>query len=262
MSLNACTVLLDVEGTTSSIAFVHEVMFPFARRELPHFLAAQWGSAELAQALQALAHDAGYEDLSPWLSESSPEAAQARILAHVMSLMDRDAKTTGLKQLQGLVWRGGFQSGRLRAHVYPDVEPALKRWRQDGLEIRIYSSGSVEAQQLFFGHTESGNLLPYLEGHYDTRIGGKRDAASYRRIAHDIQLPPDRVIFVSDVVEELVAARQAGMQAALSMRPGNGPLATPFDGPTVHSFTELSIRLASDCPGGASIGQPAPTFLE
>lgn len=217
-------ILLDIEGTTSSISFVYDVMFPLVRRELDVFLKDHWGQPELMAALDQLARDAGHENLRAMCEPESARddwQAQEVVRREVTALMDKDAKTTGLKQLQGLIWQAGFESGELLAHVYDDVPPALAAWNAAGKDVRIYSSGSVHAQQLFFGHTTAGNLLGHLRGHYDTTIGPKREADSYRRIAGQFQLPPAEILFLSDIVAELDAARDAGLQTALVFRPGN-----------------------------------------
>src|SRR5262249_52930599 len=145
------------------------------------------------------------------------------VCKEVTRLMDADAKATGLKQLQGLIWQRGFESGELKAHVFDDVPPALTAWNAAGKDVRIYSSGSVQAQKLFFGHTIAGNLLPQFRGHYDTTTGPKKEADSYRRIAADFKLPPSDILFLSDIVAELDAARAAGLKTALCIRPGNAP---------------------------------------
>ena len=207
--------LLDIEGTTSSISFVYDVMFPFVRRELDGYLARHWDSPELQAVRKQLARDAavsGFPDL-------------AAVRGEVLRLMDGDIKSTGLKQLQGMIWEAGFASGELKAHVYDDVPPALRAWNDASSDVRIYSSGSVQAQKLFFGHTIAGNLLPLLRGHYDTTTGPKREPASYVAIAEQFGLPPGDILFLSDVVAELDAARAAGLQTALVIRPGNPPSA-------------------------------------
>jgi enolase-phosphatase E1 len=153
--------------------------------------------------------------------------------------MDGDVKATGLKHLQGLIWESGFNSGELQAHVYDDVPPALRAWKQQGLDIRIYSSGSIQAQKLFFGHTVAGNLLPLVSGHYDTTTGPKKEAASYQQIARDMGMPPQEILFISDVVAELDAARTAGMQTALALRPGNAAISAGHDHSQIRSFAEV-----------------------
>ncbi len=232
--------LLDIEGTTSSIDFIYGEMFPFVRNGLETFLAANWDATEVQAARAQICQDRVAE-----LGEadgSMPDRADD-IIAEVTRLMDGDAKTTGLKQLQGLIWRCGFESGELKAHLFDDVPPALRHWHEQGLRIRIYSSGSVGAQKLFFGHTVAGNLLPFLEGHYDTTTGPKREAGSYATIVKEWGLGPGEILFLSDVPAELDAAREAGMQTALSMRPGNAEIDANSPHPQITAFSELAITL-------------------
>jgi enolase-phosphatase E1 len=153
--------------------------------------------------------------------------------------MDQDAKTTGLKQLQGLIWENGFESGELKAHLFDDVPQSLALWNMAGIDVRIYSSGSIHSQKLFFGHTTQGDLLHLLKGHYDTTTGPKRESESYTRIAAGFGLPPADVLFLSDVVAELDAARAAGMQTALVIRPGNAPAAAGHGHPELTTFTDV-----------------------
>lgn len=240
-------ILLDIEGTTSSVRFVYDVMFPFIRRELEAYLSLHWGDSELVAACDQIAHDAGYESLSDW--ENYPQSVNTSPLQlvqqEVLRLMDGDVKATGLKQIQGLIWDAGFKSGELLAHVYEDVPPALKAWNEAGLDVRIYSSGSVQAQLLFFGHTLVGNLLTQFRGHYDTNVGGKKDSASYAKIADAFSLPAVDILFVSDVVAELDAARKAGLKTALATRPGNAQVASGHEHPAIRSFTEISLAKKS-----------------
>ena len=211
-------ILLDVEGTTSSVDFVYKVLFPFARTALDSFLEAHWTQEEVRAAAERIARDAGAESLDALLQGYSRDNPRAALAAHVHELMDRDAKLTGLKQLQGLIWRSGFEDGRLQAHVYDEVPDAMRRWRERGIDIRIYSSGSVGAQKLFFGHTIAGDLGPLISGNYDTQIGKKGEAGSYRHIANDWRIAPGEILFLSDVVAELNAARESGLQTGLVVR--------------------------------------------
>lgn len=237
------TVLLDIEGTTSSISFVHEVMFGYVRTHLDSFLGQHLESEALQPVLRQLAIDA---ELDPenWLPKEVQLKRQA-VTSHVIGCMDRDQKTTGLKSLQGMIWKDGFASGALKAHLFPEVAPQLHTWKSQGLDLRIYSSGSKKAQILFFGHTLEGNLLPLFSAHYDTTIGGKKQADSYRKIAEEIGSPADTILFLSDLYDELVAASEAGMQVMASVRPGNAPLPPncPFE--TFGSLKEIALeRLA------------------
>jgi enolase-phosphatase E1 len=241
LKLTARGILLDIEGTTSSISFVHDVMFPFVRQRLEEFLATNFARADVAAACEQIARDAGKPILSEW-SKATNESARQLVIAEVQRLMDGDVKATGLKALQGLIWADGFHEGKLRAHVYPDVIEQIKRWRQSGLDVRIYSSGSIVAQKLFFGHVDGlGNCLDLFTGHYDTTIGSKQEASSYERVAADWGLRPAEIIFISDVAGELLAASKAGLQAVASLRPGNAPLDAMLPTARVTSFEQLKV---------------------
>lgn len=238
-------ILLDIEGTTSSIAFVFDVMFPFVRRHLDRFLAERWADTSTRRACELLARDAGYESLDAWTVGLDERVSQQRVADEVRRLMDGDVKSTGLKDLQGSIWQAGFASGELVSHVYPDVPPALQRWRELGLEVKIYSSGSIAAQKLFFRHTEYGDLLAHFSGHFDTTIGSKRERDSYARIADDWRVPPAEILFLSDVVPELDAARDAGLKSGLAVRPGNHPLPTDHGHPTLTAFDQVACLRGS-----------------
>lgn len=238
MKFNGKAILLDIEGTTSSVSFVYDVMFPQVRRDLSAFLEKNWEDVNVQLASDQIAQDAGHESLELFCAAMSLEP-RACIEAEVIRLMDDDVKATGLKQLQGLIWRHGFESGEMKAHVYPEVPACLQRWREAGMDLRIYSSGSVQAQLLFFGHTEVGDLLPLFSGHYDTTIGSKKEASSYERIAKDWSIDPSDILFVSDVVAELDAAKASGFQTTLCERPGNAIADEEHGHETIKSFDEL-----------------------
>ncbi len=214
-------VLLDIEGTTSSISFVHDVLFPYARKAAPAYLEANWSNPAVVEAGRLMIEEAGLAPAPPTLDNA---------LAAMNALMDRDAKVTGLKRIQGWIWKIGYDSGELKTHVYPDLVPALNSWRNRGLRIFIYSSGSIEAQKLFFGHTIAGALLPFFEGHFDTTTGPKVEASSYAAIAKTTGFEPGEVCFFSDAIKEIQAAHAAGMKVRLTVRPGNAPVpAHPFE---------------------------------
>src|SRR5262245_857651 len=259
MQFSGRGILLDIEGTTSSISFVYDVMFPYVERELDAFLIAHWHEPELKLLLDEIARgvDGGMhrlENAEEWFTaEVSPLLGPQRsasfderreiVTNTVRNEMLMDRKTTWLKQLQGWIWKSGFESGELKAHVYDDVPPALTKWNAAGKDIRIYSSGSVQAQKLFFGHTIAGNLLPHFRGHYDTTTGPKKEADIYRQIAADYRSPPNEILFLSDIVAELDAARAAGLQTALCIRPGNSQQANPTENPhpTIESFSNVRL---------------------
>jgi len=227
-------ILLDVEGTTSSISFVYDVLFEHARRQIAGFLSEHAADPAILELAAAVTASAGAAVAPEAIAADPTRAALAAI-----ELMNRDVKDTALKALQGLIWRQGFESGEIVAHVFDDVPPALARWADSGIDVRIYSSGSIQAQQLFFGHTAAGDLTPYLRGHYDTTTGPKRERASYERIAADMGLEPRRVLFVSDVGGELDAARAAGMATALAVRPGNREPGGLVEHESIVSFEEI-----------------------
>jgi enolase-phosphatase E1 len=211
-------VLLDIEGTTTSISFVYDVLFPYAADRLDVYCSRPEPEPELVEALARLR------------GEYDEEAARGAALppfgdgaAYARHLMAEDRKSTGLKLLQGVIWEEGYRTGELHGHVFPDVPPALKAWHGAGIRLRIFSSGSVRAQKLLFGHTDHGDLTPLFEGFHDTTTGPKREAGSYAAIAEAYGLPAGEILFLSDVREELDAAVEAGMRTALMVRPGNRP---------------------------------------
>jgi enolase-phosphatase E1 len=226
-------VLLDIEGTTTPVRFVYDVLFPYARTGTAALLASD-ASHDLIAALRR-EHGADPDRSAPsWDSRHQHASA----LRYVEWLMDRDRKSTALKELQGRVWERGFRDGTLRAEVYPDVPPALHRWRAAGRRIAIFSSGSVHAQKLLFAHTAAGDLTPLLDGYFDTTTGPKREAASYTRIAAQLAAAPADVLFVSDVAEELEAAAAAGMQVALCVREGDAEAAA-HGFPVIQTFDAI-----------------------
>jgi enolase-phosphatase E1 len=227
-------ILLDVEGTTSSISFVYDVLFEHAKRNVGSFLAARGHESAVRAAALGLAAAAGLE---PDVLDSP--TGLTRLALAAVEMMNRDIKETSLKALQGMIWRGGYESGEIQSHVFDDVAPAIRQWADSGLDVRIYSSGSIEAQKLFFAHTSAGDLTPLLRGHYDTTTGPKREAASYAAIAADMGSEPRQILFVSDVGAELDAARAAGMATALAVRPGNREPGALFDHEAVTSFAEI-----------------------
>ncbi|HKT42342.1 MAG TPA: acireductone synthase [Rhodanobacteraceae bacterium] len=204
----ARAVLTDIEGTTSSIAFVKDVLFPYAREHLPRFIETHRDDPVVARWLDATAREAGIDD------PHSP-----RITDTLLRWIDEDRKATPLKALQGMIWKAGYEAGDYKAHVYPEVPAKLREWKARGLKLYVYSSGSVPAQKLFFGHTEAGDLAPLFDGWFDTEVGGKRERGSYLRIAEATGLAPPALLFLSDISTELDAARGAGVQVVQLCRP-------------------------------------------
>jgi 5-methylthioribose kinase len=219
-------ILLDIEGTTSSIAFVKEQLFPFARRHIPAYVRDH--AAELHDLLNEVARIEGDTAVGP-----------EPLVELLLRWMDEDRKITPLKTLQGMVWKQGFESGELRAHVYDDAVRALRRWHACGLGLYVYSSGSVASQKLLFSHTEHGDLAPLFSGHFDTAIGSKLEAGSYRAISASIGVPADAILFLSDHPGEILAAAAAGMQAILVRR--DAAAASAIDAAVITRFDELSL---------------------
>jgi enolase-phosphatase E1 len=221
-------VLTDIEGTTTSISFVYDVLFPYARARLEEWLRRPDPDSELRQAVARLREEHREENLRDF----GDGAAYAR------RLMELDRKSTGLKALQGLIWDEGYRSGEIRSHVFPDVPGALAAWAGAGLRLRVFSSGSVRAQKLLFAYTEHGDLSGFFEGFHDTTTGPKQEAPSYAAIAGAYGLPAGEILFLSDVRGELDAAAAAGMRTGMLVRPGNR-LADPGPHPVSRSFSEL-----------------------
>jgi len=206
-------IVTDIEGTTSSISFVKDVLFPYARKRLPAFIETHADRPEVQHWLHEAAKEAGLI-----------EASRQEVIELLLGWIDQDRKSTALKALQGMIWEEGYVSGEYRAHVYPDVAARLHAWRADGLHLYVYSSGSVPAQRLFFRYSDAGDLTPMFAGYFDTETGPKREAASYSKIAEAIGERPEHILFLSDIVEELDAAQAAGLQTGWLVR---APLPMP-----------------------------------
>lgn len=204
-------ILTDIEGTTSSIAFVKEVLFPYSQRLLPQFIASRGRDPEVRRWLDAVA------------VENGGLCSDAMIAEVLLGWIAEDRKHTALKALQGMLWEEGYRRGDFRAHVYPDAAERLRLWKQRGHLLAVYSSGSVPAQQLFFGHSEEGDLRPLFSHWFDTEIGGKRERESYLRISEAMARPVGEIVFLSDVIEELDAARDAGLPTVLLDRRSDYP---------------------------------------
>lgn len=237
--------LLDIEGTTSPVSFVYDVLFPYAREHMSDYIASHSGDSSMQADLRLLAHDNALDRasgapiiyLAQTLSQDRAETLQSSI-AYLLWLMDRDRKSTALKSIQGRIWAEGYEKGELRSVVFPDVPPALQRWHA-AARVAIYSSGSVEAQQYLFRYTAAGNLTPFIDSYFDTQIGPKVDSASYIQIAAALNTAPAEILFISDSIRELDAARDAGIATVLSLRPGNPPVADNHGHSAVSSFDGL-----------------------
>lgn len=200
-------VVMDIEGTTTSIDFVTSVLYPYARERLPDFVRRHRSEPEVAAIMDEAREVGGVHN-------------DEAVVVRMCHWMERDQKVPPLKELQGLIWEEGYRSGELVSHVYPDVPPALWAWHAQGIRLYIYSSGSAHAQRLIYGHTVAGDLTPLLSGFFDTRMGHKREVTSYERIAEAIGASPRCILFLSDVRQELDAAREAGWRTVWLMREG------------------------------------------
>ncbi|WP_034912556.1 acireductone synthase [Erwinia sp. 9145] len=200
-------IVTDIEGTTSDIRFVHNVLFPYARENLAAFIAAFQHREDVAQALSDLRDEI-----------ARPQATVEDLIAVLFGFMDEDRKSTALKALQGMIWRDGYLNGSFTGHLYPDVLPSLTSWKQQGIDLYIYSSGSVAAQKLLFGYSDEGDITGLFSGYFDTHVGAKRETTSYRNIAGKINLPANTLLFLSDMRQELDAAKEAGWHTLQLLR--------------------------------------------
>jgi enolase-phosphatase E1 len=228
-------IILDIEGTTTPIAFVTETLFPYARAHLHTYLDAhEAASADVLDRLRVERQQESDASAPPW----SDASRRASAIGYLEWLMGRDRKSPALKDLQGRIWEEGYRDGELIGQVFSDVPAALDRWRRAGIAAGIFSSGSVLAQRLLFRHSSAGDLTPFLRWHFDTAIGSKRDPSSYARIASAVGVASPELLFVSDIVGELDAARASGMQTILSDRPGNA--VAPFhDHYVIRTFHDI-----------------------
>lgn len=232
--LKAGAALLDIEGTIADIDFVRNTLFPYARQALPGFLARHGDEPAVRAELEATADAAELE------SDDS-EA----ILRQLIAWIDDDVKATPLKALQGMIWADGYREGAFRGHLYPDARHWIERSDEQGVPLYIYSSGSVQAQQMYFAHSEFGDLRSRFRDFFDTTVGPKRQPDSYRRIADRIGLEPGRIVFFSDIGDELEAARAAGMQVVQLVRAGTS--ADPRF-PQQTDFTAIELAIEVDQP--------------
>ena len=227
-------IVTDIEGTTSAISFVRDVLFPYADERLDAYVAAHRADPIVALAMTEAAVEAGEAD-----------ADDAGILAHLHRWIAEDRKATPLKTLQGLIWSDGYARSGLLGHLYPDVPPVLRAWHDAGIELYVYSSGSIVAQKVLFAHTFAGDLTPLFAGYFDTTTGPKREPASYAEIAADTGFHPAEMLFLSDTEEELDAARAAGLQTARLLRPADTPAGATTAHPAYVDFAALSADVAA-----------------
>ncbi|MBI2810167.1 MAG: acireductone synthase [Candidatus Melainabacteria bacterium] len=218
-------IVTDIEGTTTSISFVHDNLFPYAKQHVTAYVLGHQNEPNVKAILQDVQNVANVsaEDVIPTLK----------------LWMEQDKKITPLKALQGLMWEEGYRQGAFQGHVYDDAYEQMAHWKNQGIPLYVYSSGSVLAQKLLFSYSDHGDMTPLFSDHFDTKIGGKRETASYEKIAQQIGLAPERILFLSDTVEELNAAQQAGMQTVLLFR--DGTPSQDYGHPCVTNFNEITL---------------------
>ncbi|WP_342754962.1 acireductone synthase [Pantoea sp. MBD-2R] len=221
-------IVTDIEGTTSDIRFVHDVLFPYARENLAAFIAAFQHREDVALALSDLRDEI-----------AQPQATVEDLITVLFGFMDEDRKSTSLKALQGMIWRDGYVNGSFTGHLYSDVLPAFQAWQAQGIKLYVYSSGSVAAQKLLFGYSDAGDITDLFSGYFDTHVGAKRENASYRNIAAEIDLPSDALLFLSDIHQELDAAQDAGWNTVQLIR---GEADTASRHRQVNRFDQINLE--------------------
>lgn len=234
-------VLLDIEGTTTDIHFVHDVLFPYATDRLADFVASHADHIEVRRCLA--------EVKATVLAETGQVIDDPQTVLTLLQWIRDDRKHGALKHLQGLIWQTGYETGAYQGHLYPDVLPAFQAWQAQGVGLAIYSSGSVQAQELLFRYSTAGDLTPYLRHYFDTQVGGKKDPASYEKILAELKQAPDAVLFLSDQPDELIAAQSVGLQVGQLKRPSaavspwqqspNVPCVPPW--PCFETFEAINI---------------------
>lgn len=223
-------ILTDIEGTTSSISFVHEVLFPYATEHMAEFIReGHQSTLEISEQLNAVAEVSG-------VARDDIEG----LIGVLLDWIREDRKETSLKALQGMLWQKGYQEGAFRGHVYPDAADYLQRWHDRGLRLFVFSSGSVKAQKLIFGFSEAGDLTPFFSGYFDTRVGAKKEPDAYRNILNELGVEAETVMFLSDVEAELEAAESAGLKTAWLIREGDRP---DTSRPVASDFAEVDALL-------------------
>lgn len=221
-------IVTDIEGTTSSISFVHDVLFPYASKHLAEFVRSHQDDPDVSKQLHAVCDEVGV----------SLDTEQA--IAQLLEWIAEDKKATPLKALQGMIWEAGYRDGSYTGHVYDDAVAGLRRWHEAGISLYVYSSGSVAAQKLLFAYSDAGDLTPLFRGYFDTRIGHKRESGSYQSIVRELGVDADEILFLSDIKEELDAAREAGMKTYWLVRETEAIDAAAAH-PQVMKFDEIKL---------------------
>lgn len=221
-------IVTDIEGTTTDIRFVHNILFPYARQRLADFIVQHQDDKAVKEVLDELREEI-----------KQPNANTEQLIEALLRFMDEDKKSTSLKTLQGIIWYEGYVKGDFTGHLYEDVLPAFLDWKAQNIDIYVYSSGSVAAQKLLFGYSDEGDLTPLFTGYFDTRVGAKREEQSYRNIANNIQIPANELLFLSDIYQELDAAKAAGWHTIQLIRDDADSISTHHQ---VHLFDEVKLE--------------------
>ena len=240
-------ILLDIEGTTTPITFVSKTLFPYAMSNAKSYLSDNYSSNDTVAVIKSLQEQTKLDaeakkfnfsitDLS--LKEDKEVVINA-VFKYVSWLIEMDKKVTPLKQLQGYIWKSAYETGKIKGEFFEDVQSALELWKKDGKLVYIYSSGSVQAQKLLFQYSTNGDMLSLIKGHFDTKIGYKKDKTSYIRIAEELDIKPKDILFLTDITAEADAAIAAGMHAFILCRPGNKPIDNKSDYLCIDDFTCL-----------------------
>lgn len=249
--LAAKKIICDIEGTTSSISFVKDVLFPYALKHVEEYLKSHWSEDATKTVVAALREQADEDKKAEvegvvTIPAEDSEDIIPDVVKNVEWQMSQDRKTGALKTLQGLVWAQGYKDGTIKGHVYEDVKKALEQWNESGRKVYIYSSGSVDAQKMLFEHSEQGDLVKYLAGYYDTKIGAKQEKNSYEALLKNIEATGEEALFLTDVVAEAKAAKEAGLNVVVLDRPGNAELSEEDrkEFTVISSFTDLPLESA------------------
>jgi len=225
------TIVLDIEGTTTSISYVKDELFPYAARYMEEYVKTNWNEEKMKEIVDILINDQnkleGLEGFVPLPYESSPESEiedfKNKVVSHLQWQQSRDFKSTGLKKLQGYIWQKGYFEGTIKGHMYEDVPKVLKYWKKLGKRIFIYSSGSIGAQKLLFSNSIAGDLDQYIDGNFDTTIGSKIESESYVKLTEEIKEIPENIVFFTDRPKEVVAAKKSGMSVIRMVREDDNP---------------------------------------
>ncbi|MDD9803222.1 MAG: acireductone synthase [Cyanobacteria bacterium MAG STY1_bin_7] len=248
--MNQQHLLLDIEGTTCPVSFVSDILFPFAKQELSHYIKQNWDKSPDNEQIQAAKKE--------WLDDRSTESIQIKqqvikgeaeeidgLIQYLKHLISIDKKSTALKDLQGKIWEHGYKNGELKSQLFPETAECLRGWREQGLTLSVYSSGSIQAQKLLYRHSPAGDLEKLFSHWFDTHTGPKKSTESYTKIAEQLDSSPNKIWFVSDNGAECDSARSAGMHTLFSLRDGN-PDRDPRDHTVVQSLREVSIHLKAE----------------